>query len=453
MIWAGLRAALQFAGLLVAISLLAFALLELSPTDPAQMMLQASAGAEHSPAQEEALYQHARRQLGLDLPAFYVSIVPADEPDTLFRLPPEEQTACRAWLYRTGQWHTVAAWRNSLHRLQMALFARQDSLRDEWLVRLKTLRVATEPADVQQAMEALAQSPIATLPEAAQVQSAAQKLLTINPIQPYRHFVPRMVWYGFHNRYHLWLAGIFRGDWGISYYTGQPVRDRLSGKMAHTAWLAAWAIGLVFLFGILMGTLAAAFPHTLAARALDPIAGGMAALPTFGAGALLLLLLANPDVISLFPASFLPESEGISRWFGLHWVLPLVAYTYGSWTRLSLLVRASVSEALQQDYIRTARAKGNPQWRVLWVHALRNSLIPIAVAFGGVLPTLLGGSVVIEQMFGIPGLAPEMLQAVQAADMPIVAASVLLLGAATAGGYWLTGVLAAWADPRSKVSA
>ena len=129
-------------------------------------------------------------------------------------------------------------------------------------------------------------------------------------------------------------------------------------------------------------------------------------------------------------------------------VLPLIAYTYSSLAFLSRLMRVSMLETVHQDYIRTARAKGLSEYQVIYKHALRNALLPIITVFANVFPAAIGGSVILETIFTIPGMGLETYQAIQTQNYPVVIGVFTLTGLLTLIGYLVADVLYAYTDPR-----
>ncbi|HCK20728.1 MAG TPA: diguanylate cyclase, partial [Bacteroidetes bacterium] len=148
-------------------------------------------------------------------------------------------------------------------------------------------------------------------------------------------------------------------------------------------------------------------------------------MPAFWVATLLLMNFANPDVIRLFPSSGVAPTggipEGSSWWEWLritlpYLVLPTICYTYAQLAFLSRITRVAALEVLQQDYIRTARAKGLSEGKVLYRHAFRNALLPVITVFANVFPAAIGGSVILETIFTIPGMGRAIIEAIYQED-------------------------------------
>jgi peptide/nickel transport system permease protein len=174
---------------------------------------------------------------------------------------------------------------------------------------------------------------------------------------------------------------------------------------------------------------------------------------------LLMMLFANPDVLSIFPPSGIKPIGGYDDDAGFfeklfdslpYIVLPLICYTYASFAYISKLTQTSLMEQLPLDYIKTARAKGLSDPAIIRNHALRNSLLPLITVFSATFPAILGGSVIIESMFTIPGMGLETVKAIISKDYPVVIAVITLSCLLTMLSYLVADILYALADPRIR---
>lgn len=184
-------------------------------------------------------------------------------------------------------------------------------------------------------------------------------------------------------------------------------------------------------------------------------------MPSFFVGVLLLMLLANPDVISIFPPSGIKPIGGYDDNSSLiekflvsvpYMILPLICYTYSSLAFISKLTASSLQEQLQLDYIKTAKAKGLNAKQIIWNHALKNSALPLITVFSSVFPTIIGGSIIIESIFTIPGMGLETVKAIIAQDYPVVIAIITLSSILTIFSYLMADILYAIIDPRIRVT-
>lgn len=241
-------------------------------------------------------------------------------------------------------------------------------------------------------------------------------------------------------RYVDFIAKALRGDLGTSYISGRPVIDVLTSKMPVTLRMALISVFFSSLIGIPLGILSSIRPNSVADNVLTTLALFFASVPTFWLGLMLML------VLSLF-WRLLPSS-GVGTW--QHYVMPALTLVLPSAGYLSRLTRATMLDTIGQDYIRTAKAKGAPKPRVLFFHALRNALMPVTTSLGMSFAGLLGGTVIIEVVFGLPGLGNEILTAINNKDIPIVIAAVSLLSLAFMVIMLFVDIIYAVIDPRVK---
>ena len=178
-------------------------------------------------------------------------------------------------------------------------------------------------------------------------------------------------------------------------------------------------------------------------------------MPSFFIGVLLLYTFANPDMLRWFPVSGIQDAlfdPEWSNWEKKHrapfFILPLITYVYGSFAFLSRIMRVGVIDVFGQDYIRTARAKGLGEGGVVMKHALRNSLLPIITVFANIFPLAVGGSIIIETIFTIPGLGLEIYNSILNFDYPMIIAVFTIIGFLTMIGYLISDILYAVVDPR-----
>lgn len=274
--------------------------------------------------------------------------------------------------------------------------------------------------------------------------------------------------FNYHNQFHRWLfgdgintQGIIMGDFGVSYQTQQPVSHLIRDRIGWSLFFTLSSILFAYLISIPIGIKSAAGRNGRFDRISSTVLFILYSLPLFWVATLLLMTFANPDVLHIFPASGVkpvygyPEESGFFRRMLIslpHLVLPTICYTYSSLTFLSRLMRNSMLEILGSDYIRTARAKGLSEKRILWVHALKNSLFPIITVFAHVFPAMIGGSVIIESIFSIPGMGNAIYQSITTQDYPVLIAVFSITGLLTAVGYLISDIVYAWVDPRISFS-
>lgn len=237
-----------------------------------------------------------------------------------------------------------------------------------------------------------------------------------------------LIWVGENSLFYAkWFVNVLKLDFGLSTKDKRPVLTRIKEALPITLALNIITIVIVYLIAIPMGIWSALREDSLIDKIVMVKLFVLYSLPTFWVATLLLMFFGGGEYYDWFPLVGY-ESDGADQlpfwqWVGdvaWHLVLPIVASVYGSFAFLSRFSRTNFLEVIRQDYIRTARAKGLPRWAVLWKHAFRNSLIPLVTMMGTLLPALLGGSVIIEQIFSIPGMGMLSFEAVLGRDHNVI---------------------------------
>lgn len=249
-------------------------------------------------------------------------------------------------------------------------------------------------------------------------------------------------------QYVTWLGGVVRGDLGTSFWSKRPVMEDLLAALPVSVELAVIAMLLSMLVALPLG--AAAASHRgggvdLGARLLS--FGGLS-VPHFWI-ATLVLLYGSIWFRWVPPLGYVPPGESLTQNLE-QFMIPAAILGLHLSARSLRLVRSSLLEALQEDYIRTAWAKGLPGGRVLWGHALRNALIPILTILGGQFTYLLSGSVIIEDIFSLSGIGRYVVESITHRDYPAVQGAILFTGLVVIGVNLAIDLAYAWADPRIR---
>lgn len=254
--------------------------------------------------------------------------------------------------------------------------------------------------------------------------------------------------------------GAFRGDFGKSFVDGQSISKKLWVKFKISFRFIIFSIFLAYLISVPIGIYSAYKKDSVFDRVSTVVLFVMYSLPSFFIGTVLLYTFANPDQWLWFPESGLYDPaidlDSLSFWDSIvhqspYHVLPLIVYTYSSFAFLSRMMRIGMVDVFGQDYIRTARAKGLSEKKVVLKHALRNSLIPLITVFANVFPAAVGGSVIIEVIFSIQGMGLEGYNAILNYDYPMIMAIFTISGALTVLGYLVADILYSVVDPRISI--
>jgi peptide/nickel transport system permease protein len=243
----------------------------------------------------------------------------------------------------------------------------------------------------------------------------------------------------------------FRSDaWGYSFVDGRPVVEKIFQKIPTTLELMLTSLVVTMIVSIPLGVLAAVKQYSWADKIITTMATVGYALPSFVLGILLLYIFSIK--LNLFP-SFGRHTLGQESSFPdylRHLFLPVCSLAIQQIAGWSRYMRSSMLEVLQQDYVRTARAKGLPGSRVLYKHALKNALLPVITLLGLSLPSLLAGAAITESIFTWPGLGLLAVQSVTTNDFPVVLAIVMIGGMMVLLGNLVADVLYGFVDPRIK---
>jgi peptide/nickel transport system permease protein len=255
-------------------------------------------------------------------------------------------------------------------------------------------------------------------------------------------------------QYRTYMRNLVQGDLGYSFYNSSSVRSLIWQRVPVSVSLAIGAAILWFVLGVSSGVLAAVRPRSLVDRSVTVVALFFYSMPAFLLGVIFLyffffrLHLAG---IAIFPGSgYVPLTQNPLEW-ARHLILPWFAIALVTAATYSRLTRSSMLDVLGEDYIRTARAKGLRRKRVIYRHALRSSLTPVVTQFGIDLGTLLGGVIIVENIFGLPGVGQLAVQSVATQDLPVIIGTVILASACIVVANILVDIAYALLDPRVRV--
>lgn len=245
--------------------------------------------------------------------------------------------------------------------------------------------------------------------------------------------------------------GLLRGDLGKSIGHKRPVTNMILERVPATLQLSVSSLIMGLALGLPLGAYAAVHQGSLVDQIARFISVIGVAIPQFWLGLILIVIFAvNLDVLPMFGMRD-PTSSGFELGDRLsRMIMPVTVLSLSTIATLSRYLRSSVLEALGEDYVRTASAKGLAHRRVVWGHAVRNGLLPVATILGPTLGFLLSGSVIVEQVFSWPGMGRMIVTAATQRDYPVVMGSVVIVSILFILGVLLSDVLYAWLDPRIK---
>ncbi|MEO6940617.1 MAG: ABC transporter permease [Candidatus Kapaibacterium sp.] len=267
-------------------------------------------------------------------------------------------------------------------------------------------------------------------------------------------------WNGLENQYQLWVVDLVHLNFGKSFQDQRDVLDKILERVPITFVLSFVSIFLAYLIAIPLGIYSATHQNTRTDKTTTVLLFILYSFPSFWVATMMIIFFGGGDFLSWFPNAGLhsmdssPNDPFLSQALDYLWhlVLPITALTYGSFAYLSRQMRGSMLEVIRQDYIRTARAKGLSERVVVYKHALRNSLIPIITTLAGLLPALVGGALIIETIFTIPGVGQLAFQALMARDYPLIMAEFTISAVLTLVGILMADILYSVVDPRIAFS-
>jgi peptide/nickel transport system permease protein len=251
-------------------------------------------------------------------------------------------------------------------------------------------------------------------------------------------------------QYGRWLSQLLQGNLGFSFQSGEPVAKVLATRIFATLQLMGTALLIAIVLGVLLGVISALKQYSFLDYTLTFLGFTGVSIPDFFFGMVLVYIFAIK--LGWFPTSgIVTPGEPYSLADNLrHLALPAFALALVRTATFMRYTRASVLEVMNNDYVRTARAKGLREWLVTWRHILRNALIPIITVIGLSLPVLFGGSVIIETIFQWPGIGLMFMNAITGRDSPVIMGYVLFSAIIVLASNLLTDVVYSWADPRIR---
>ncbi len=248
-----------------------------------------------------------------------------------------------------------------------------------------------------------------------------------------------------------WFWNALHLDFGESLFIGKPVTAALMDRVQPTALLAIYSLMLAVVIAVPSGVLAATRPNSVLDRLLMMLSISGVAIPSFFFGILLILLFAVN--LGWLPAGGYVNIGENPIDHLKHMILPVLALGFSAAGLMARLVRSTMLDVLNQDFVRTAYAKGLPQRHVVMLHALRNALIPVMTIVGITFAHMLGGAIVIETVFNLPGMGRLLVQSVTRRDFPVVQGAVMTVAAIQVLVMLLLDVLYVYVDPRVRYGA
>ncbi|WP_242928375.1 ABC transporter permease [Pontibacter vulgaris] len=428
----------------------------LPATFGSEKILQQSKGyyASGSTSARESAYKDYLSRTGLQLPLFYFGISTASEPDTLYRVSPEtDRKLLQQLAWQFSNWPAISVYYQSIKSLQQHLPEQEQFLVAPLFAATDKTAILAVTGKLDQIKGASDASALIT-----NVQQSANRLYQHEA--KYSFLVPAIQWHGADNQYHQWLSELMKGKLGTSYRDSKPVIEKVAEAVGTSFWLLILSMLAAFLISFNTSILLVQRQETKLQKFILSGLYFLDSIPLFVLCLLLLVLLASPDFLQLFPAYGLGYYENQNQnWLeGMmqqlpYLALPILCLTIAYIPYLTNILYRALADNSQTDYARTARAKGLSEQKVIRKHLVRNALLPVITLLSDFLPALVAGSVVIETIFAIPGIGRLLLESVQARDYPVIVTIVLLVAAFKMLSHLLADIWYGIADPRIRYNA
>lgn len=465
---------------LLAIVLVGFVLLVYTPGDPVKTVLHLSDSDDPLKPVSPNIEKQKREwedKLGLNLPLFYFTIQSGALPSDLYEITnKKEQNTIRALCLKTGDSQQVFQYRRLLDSFHLTFLKDVKSIpaneKDSYAERIaeltsryNTLLYETDLVKIKNLQGGLVA--ITYFGYFKESYRAAIRLQDVHLESGNlsKVFIPSIQFHS-QSRFHQWLfgdgkysKGILRGDFGISYVSQEPITNHIYKNLFWSVLFSGFGIIMAYLISIPIGIRSAIHNNSFGERLITVFLFILYAIPVFFMGTLLQTFLANNQYLHIFEPTgiqpirgFKPNSNLIERiWQSLpYMILPIICFTYSSIAFLTKLTKTAVLETLNQPYIQTAKAKGLPFKTIIYKHAFRNALIPLITVFANIFPVLVGGSVIVETIFTIPGMGTEMFSSYFSNNIPVIISIFTLTGIFTVVGFFISDILYLIVDPRIR---
>ncbi|MEG0876024.1 MAG: ABC transporter permease [Oscillospiraceae bacterium] len=249
-------------------------------------------------------------------------------------------------------------------------------------------------------------------------------------------------------RYFRWLGDFITGDFGMSFSFNMPVSQLLSGKLFITSALTLLSFIMVVVVSIPLGILLARFANSIPDRIFMVINQIIMSIPPFFVGIVFTYVFGL--VLKMFtPGDFIQHSENAAGFWG-YLFFPAIAIALPKCAMVVKLLRSSMVREMSEDYVRTAYSRGNSRWRVLRTHVMRNAIIPVITFLAFTLVDIIAGSIIIEQVFAIPGVGRLLLSSILGRDLPVVQTIIMIIATVVISVNYLADISYKYIDPRIR---
>lgn len=418
-----------------------------------------------NPHSHRISYERVARNRGLDLPPFYFSISNASFVDTLDEiLPFEDRRAVKSWIQQSGNISgslELHAWLKNLLLLSCSHIghATSDYQTCMFLHRsLQTQQLHDLVLQTNSFRDSLTGDSMRLINSKPIVDEMAERLhALIENKTSYRAFsFPTFRWHGVENQYHQWMSGLIQQKPLTSLVDGRDAWSKIYDAIKWTLVLNGLALLIALIAGTWIGIWSGKHDGSSKEKNINYFLFALFAIPSFWLGTLFIYFLSSGEWLRIFPAGGLGDYHDadslFSRWGIIlyHLFLPVMCLALGALAYVSRQMKQSVLHEYKQPYVASLRHMGISEKTILRKHVVRNAMFPIITIIGASIPALLSGSLIIEVIFGIPGMGRLMFNSLMSRDWPVAFPILMTGGFVTVVSYILTDIIYFWADPRVK---
>lgn len=405
----------------------------------------------------DELYAETAHQLGLDRPVFYASIQPAAFSDTLHKiLHRDEREALEKLTWQYGNWAAIQDFHVEIKHFLKKMPQNSENTEGPNFFQndLQQLLIQNDASQIEAYLKNVTDATDTTAYKTDARNLVGKFNFLKNHPTTAGLYVPSLHWYGFDNQYNTWLKNFLMGNFGLA-KDSETVVEKLKYPLSTTLVLGLSTLLLAFGIGIPLGVFMAINRYKRRGKWLVKGLFAVYSLPTFWLATLAAMFLTTRFYgLKIFPEIGVgnpPLNATIleSLWASLpHFILPILCMTIHPVAVIARQMQAAVQETLKKDFILTARAKGLSQKRVIWRHAVRNSLTPMVTLLAAMIPNLVGGAFAVELIFNLNGMGKTTVEAMTGGDWSVVFVVLMLVSAVVLLGNWLSDGLYRWLNPR-----
>lgn len=413
-------------------------------------------------ANYQKAYSQKAIQLGKDQPLFYITIQPNYYPthEQWKSVSNHERTDIKRLIKKNIELKSAQKYIAAISKFENLYFDSKDSIssdfKNDWRQSINLLRKPESLVSIRKQLIYLANEYQGT----PQIDYITDLLITI-PRDGESQMVhwPSLQWHGINNQYHSWITAFVQGNYGISMLDAQPVYTKIWSALKWTCLLILLSLIFSIIIALPLSVISAYYANSKLDRSISGLSLALYSVPVFWMATLLIIYLTTDTYskwLDIFPspASFYSESETgilglIRKYFG-RLLLPVLCISIKDVAYLTRVIRADLIKESGKDYATTLKAKGISRWNAMWKHILPNSLISTLTIVISSIPLALGGTLIIEVIFNIPGMGRLMYSSITQADWNVVYAILMLTSLVTVIFYLIGDILYALLNPRIR---